>query len=62
MGHQFDPAVDVERDSNGLWRWSDKPETHRAVQTYFETRNGDGATRSHRRGIPECRQERSNAA
>jgi hypothetical protein len=39
----FDPYVDIAIDENGCFRWStDKPELHRCVREYFDSRNEDG--------------------
>lgn len=38
--HQFNPAKDIRKDNQGLWEWaSDKPDLHREVREYFESRN-----------------------
>ena len=41
--HDFDPYADIKIAENGCWRWSsDKPELHRYVREYFDSRNEDG--------------------
>lgn len=41
----FDPFTDIAIDDCGAWRWnSDKPDLHRFVKGYFQTRQEDGAT------------------
>jgi hypothetical protein len=40
---RFDPYRDIALDDNGAWRWSsDKPDMHRYVRGYFESRREDG--------------------
>jgi hypothetical protein len=39
----FDPFADIALDACGCWRWSsDKPDLHRVVRDYFESRREDG--------------------
>jgi len=39
----FNPNIDIEIDSNGVWKWaSDKPELHKACARYFASRKEDG--------------------
>lgn len=38
----FDPAADIARDGNGLYKWSSrKPDLHRQVREYFSTRSAE---------------------
>ena len=38
----FDPATDIVRDANGLWKWAgNKPKLADAVTQYFQSRNED---------------------
>ncbi len=40
--HDFDPASDLTRDWQGLWRWAgNKPGLRDEVRRYFLTRNED---------------------
>jgi hypothetical protein len=39
----FDPYADIALDAHSCWRWSsDKPDLHRQVRAYFESRHEDG--------------------
>lgn len=41
----FDPYRDIAKDGSGCWRWnSNKPELHRYVKGYFDSRREDGST------------------
>lgn len=43
--HRFDPAIDLQSNSQGVWEWaSSKPELHREVADYFWSRQEDDAT------------------
>ncbi|MBT8398023.1 MAG: hypothetical protein KJN92_13705, partial [Gemmatimonadetes bacterium] len=41
--HSFDPFSDISLDPQGIWRWdSHKPQLHREIRAYFESRKEDG--------------------
>jgi len=41
--HDFDPATDLMRDWQGIWRWTgNKPKLRDDVMNYFVSRSEDG--------------------
>jgi hypothetical protein len=41
----FDPYTDIAIDPTGCWRWnSDKPDFHRSIRNYFQSRKEDGVS------------------
>lgn len=44
-GYAFDPKTDIATSRFGCWEWnSDKPDMHRYVMRYFESRNEDASS------------------